>query len=216
MHDGQLVVALHDEARANPDFIRNRGLDDYSYFLNIHPTIMARNLIERNGFFRWYDMCSGTFQAGQELGGLTSSQNREHLEAIGIDLDTPTPEGQSFYDGAIRVERGNVVTHPLPNKADLVTCVNGLYLVEKYMGLPAVVKALEHWYDALKVGGTLVTMRELCLLGKNRQFKIEDLLRQQLGDAVEIREPNPMTGREFHSYVKIVKPNDLPLQLLGE
>ncbi len=216
IHEGQLVAALHDEARTNPDFIRDRGLQDYSYFLDVHPSIMARNLIERNGTFRWYDMCSGTFQAGQELGSRTSPQNRERLEAIGIDLDTPEPGGQSYYDGAVRIERGNVVNHPLPKKADLITCVNGLYLVEKYMGFPAVAKALEHWYEALKVGGTLAVMRELCLRGGNRPFSVAELLKQQLGDAVEIKEPHPMMGVEFHSYVKIVKPNDLPLQLVSE
>ena len=224
----QLVAAIRDEARSNSDYEKGRGLFDYEYFLDISIPSTAKSVVKEKGSFRWYDMCCGRFKAGRQLaeGGWGVGSK---VEVIGIDIDTPQPEDQVFFEGAGILTRGNVVDYPFSRKADLITCVNGLYLVNRYLGFSSVIKAIEHWYnDGLTTGGTIILMRESPLTGYEVPFSIEENLKTQLGDAVVISKPSPLPesndeeawleyyggrGPEQGCYVKIQKPNDSPIQI---
>lgn len=203
LSNDELAAMLQVEQASNPDYKRNRDENEYDFYLDLRLYSLARESLARKGSFKWYDMCCGTFDAGRKF--IESYKNLGSIEARGIDVDTPESQDQVFYSGSLVISRGNVVNYPIPPDVDLITCVNGIYLIDKFLGFQAVCKAVEHWYNSLSVGGQMALMREPSLTGYERPDSIEQHLKEQLGQAVEISEPDPMFHPEYHSYIKVVK-----------
>lgn len=207
-----LVSLLKEEQRSNPDYRRDRGEWEYRYYLDLWLPYLAGRSIDSKGFFKWYDMCCGEFNAGKEFISFFSNKYPGQVEAHGIDIDTPSPDEQIEYSGALRISRGNAVAFPLPTDIDLITCVNGLYLLDKYLGFSDVCAAIENWYNSLSIGGQLLLMNESPLRGYRKPFDIGNRLQQQLGEAVEIQDQGRVDN-EYHKYIKIIKysPNTINL-----
>ena len=82
----------------------------------------------------------------------------------------------------VTLTRGNVADYPLPPDVDLITSYRGLRYVEQYTGLG--VEAVEGWYNALPIGGTLA----VDLSGNERleSDRLQEAIRGRFGvDAVK-------------------------------
>ncbi len=208
--DTELLLALQSEPASNPHYRRDRGLfgrHSYDFHLDINIPKIAKEFIERKGFFKWYDMCCGTFKAGRELMAYGSKGlDTSKIEAKGIDLITDSHIDQVLHEGSLVISNGNVVTYPLPENVDLITEVEGLYLVNEYMGFSAVCHAIENWYNALSVGGMMAMVRGTHLYGYARPFNIVEFLKQRPQD-IQIVEQLRQEGEhvDFHHYVKVTK-----------
>lgn len=208
--DAQLLLSLQTEPAWNPNYRRDRGLfgmHSYDFHLDINIPKIAQELIERKGFFKWYDMCCGAFKAGRELMTYGSKGlDLSKIEAKGIDLITESAEDQVLHEGSLIISNGNVVSYPLPKDIDLITEVEGLYLVNEYMGFSAVCRAIENWYNALSVGGMMAMVRSTYLYGYARPLSIIEFLRKRPQDmqiVEQLRQEDEHV--DFHHYVKVTK-----------
>ncbi|MCL5438381.1 MAG: hypothetical protein M1268_00145 [Patescibacteria group bacterium] len=210
--DSMLIAAIKEQEKKRPNYRRDRGLLEYSYLIDLDLPSISRKFIREKGFFKWYDMCCGDFNIGRDFVHSYSSLFLNKLEIRGIDIDIKTPEDQISYDGALIISKGNVISYPIPPDVDLITCVNGLYLIDEVLGFNKVCEAIEHWYNSLSVGGLLLTMRERPLIGHGTSsFNIAKYLKSQLGDSVEDHESSLLEPMDRHDYIRITKlsPNHL-------
>lgn len=211
--DSALVDLIIQDRESNPDYSRSRSMSEYNFYLgNFFLTSLASDYLKRNGSFKWYDMCCGRFEAGKNfLEYFGTSQGK--IEARGIDLITETPEDQISHHESLIISRGNVVNYPIPPDVDLITTVDGLYLVNQLLGFEQYCATIEHWYNSLSIGGTLLMMRDLAMTGYERPINIERSLTRQLGDAVEISKPEERGHPEFRNFIKIIKQSPDPIRI---
>ena len=207
--DKELKSLMIDEEKGNRFYRSDRSIGDYQGFLDISIVDIANRSLSERGFFRWYDMGCGQFIAGNDTMRSLQSSLDTNLEVRGIDINTESEEDFVMDSGAI-ISRGNIVIYPIPeNNVDLITCVEGLYLIDKHMGFNSVLQALENWYSGLRVGGLLAVQNEAILNGYGVPLHVLDYLikwSEKTKNSVVYGEGGE-TGRiyNYHRYIKITK-----------
>lgn len=129
--------------------IRERSLGDYRDDFGIDVETIAVESLAGHGRFVWYDMCCGDFLGGRDLSVATNGK----AESVGLDLDTLFADDNIVSRNAV-IRRGDVVDYPLPANVDLITCVMGLYYIQRHQ--KAARQAMEHWYNALPGGSRMI------------------------------------------------------------
>ncbi len=128
---------------------RERGLGAYNDEFGIDVEAIALESLAKHDRFVWYDMCCGDFQGGRGLSIATNGK----AESVGVDLDTVFIDDYIVGRNAV-IRRGDVIDYPLPENVDLITCVMGLYYIQRHQ--KAASQAIEHWYNALPIGSRMI------------------------------------------------------------
>jgi len=169
---------------------RDRRIDDYDLQLGLDISKMARSYIERRNSFVWYDVCCGDLKAGDNLMEQLSDIS-EKIKVRGIDIN-PRREG---------IIHMNASDFAVPEDADLVTCLQGINYIERYVpAKDSGANAVKKWYNSMRDGGILAfdtAVNFIKLGGKD----ISDYLKEKLGDYVNIF---PTPERKYpHNSIKI-------------
>ncbi|HSW66009.1 MAG TPA: hypothetical protein VLI54_02630 [Bacillota bacterium] len=136
------------EILARWDMITWRDCQGYEEVLGHNPLQLALDGLKANDRFVWYDLACGDFEAGTEVWRRTDKR----ATVIGVELD-PNRPGERAPNLALR--EGDIIDYPIPTDVDLITCVHGLYYVEKLQP-GGTNQALQNWYNAMPNGARLL------------------------------------------------------------
>jgi hypothetical protein len=188
------------------DIIRDRGLDAYSEFFGLDIRGMALDSARSGRVFTWYDMCCGDFGAGQDLYyGIRQSNDYQLaplIQPIGIDLVTPTAEDFPTFGATIR--RGNAIYAAIPGDTQLLTCVQGLYYIERYYGKG--VEAIANWFNQLSPGAIMAFDYP-----ENLDPEFLEYMETNLAGSIQINRHSTING--VLNIVTIVKPEGFVMQI---
>ncbi len=191
--DFSLATALRSRGMT-----RDRGLYEYKKKLGVDIADMAARKVSEKGFFLWYDLCCGYFNAAEELysecNGIAGL-----VKTVGVDLDVRSDN----------VYYGNAVSFPISEDADLVTCLQGLNYIQFFLRCGA--ETVENWYNQLRDGAMLAFTSfagQIRFAGAD----IADYLKDRLGDDVRVF-PTPDCTGNYNSVIIRCRDEELRIPL---